>query len=74
MRVNKYSMFNADSQRDDEQFCDEGAGDVDDDGSVPNAKYVKLFIKQEQRMETSGVSHVGAWLGTDSFRRELPKV
>ena len=43
MRVNKYSMFNADNKEDDEDYCDEGAGDVDDDGSVAERHKRRVF-------------------------------
>ncbi len=45
MAVNKYSMFNADARTDDD-FCDEGAGDVDDDGAVaaPVARRKAFYV------------------------------
>ena len=75
MRVNKYSMFNADSQRDDEQFCDEGAGDVDDDGSVPERQIRKAFYVNKSngwKLVVSAMSERGwAQIPFESFSRKF---
>eukprot|EP00949_MAST-11_sp_MAST-11-sp1_P003145 g3145.t1 len=42
-RVNKYSMFNASSEN---EYCDEGAGDVDDDDDGSMAKRRTFYVNQ----------------------------
>lgn len=63
MRVNKYSMFNADSKSAaDDEYCDEGAGDVDDDGSVSERQARKAFYVNKSngwKLVTSAMSERG---------------
>ena len=62
-------MFNADSKGAAEEYCDEGAGDVDDDGSVSKLQERKAFYVNKSngwKLVASAMTQLGA--GPETLR------